>query len=489
MNFSSKAAPKQLAKTPLLVLFVPEGGKLAVPAGVNLPKGFVSGFEGKLRATASTYVGAPAERVLLIGLGPAKCIDAECLRRVAAIAVKQGEALGAAKVTLWAAGALGHPECDDASAGRALAEGALLGAYGFTEQKSKAPAPKCKATELCGGSAAVRKGAAKGAALAAANAFARDLQNRPGNVATPNHLAAEARKLARQGERVTCKVIDEKAMEALGMGLLLSVSQGSSEPARLIHLTYKPKGKSKGKICLVGKGLTFDAGGISIKPASKMDEMRFDMSGGAAVLGVFHALTKLDVGVEVHGLVPASENLLGASATKPGDIHAAMDGTTVEILNTDAEGRLILADALCYAKSKIKPDTTIDLATLTGAVIVALGHELTAIYPSTDALRDALCAAGRATGEQVWPMPLQQVHRDAMKGTNADLTNLSSPAIGAGSVTAAAFLRHFVPDETAWCHLDIAGTAWNTAQRDWVGGSGGSGVGTRLLFEYLESRS
>jgi len=485
MKLTAKTTPKRLAKTPLLVLFVTEKGRVRAPAGVSLPAGFAKAFDGKARATAVTWGGSPAERILLVGLGPRKAVDGEGLRRAGAIAARRAEALGCAKATLW---------CDDlpgdgAVAGRALAEGALLGSYRFTELKSSAPAPALKAVELVGGDAALRRGANKGKVLAAANAFTRDLQNRPGNVATPRALAAAARKLARAGERVSCKVLDEKAMAAHGMGLLLSVSQGSNEPARLIHLTYKPKGRAKGRVCLVGKGLTFDAGGISIKPSGKMDEMRFDMSGGAAVLGVFHALTQLDVPVEVHGLVPASENLLGGSATKPGDVHTAMDGTTVEILNTDAEGRLILADALCYAKTKIKPDTTIDLATLTGAVIVALGPELTAIYPSDDRLRGALVAAGEATGEAVWPMPLLQVHRDAMKGRSADLTNLSSPAVGAGSVTAAAFLRHFVPEETSWCHLDIAGTAWNTAARDWVGGPGGSGVGTRLLIEYLEGRS
>lgn len=485
MKLTSKAAPARLAKTPLLVLFVTEEGKVRAPSGVSLPAAFTQAFEGKARATAVTWCGAPAERVLLVGLGPKAGVDSEGLRRAAAVAARQAEGLGASRASFWVEGLAG----DEGRNGRALAEGAVLAAYRYTELKSSAPSTSLRAVELLGGGAAFRRGANKGRALAQANAFTRDLQNRPGNVATPRALATAARKLARDGDRITCKVLDEKAMAALGMGLLLSVSQGSSEPARLIHLTYKPKGRSRGKVCLVGKGLTFDAGGISIKPSGKMDEMRFDMSGGAAVLGVFHALTQLDVPVEVHGVVPASENLLGASATKPGDVHTAMDGTTVEILNTDAEGRLILADALCYAKAKIKPDTTIDLATLTGAVIVALGHELTAIYPSDDHLRDSLVAAGEVTGEAVWPMPLLQLHRDAMKGKSADLANISSPAVGAGSVTAAGFLRHFVPDETSWCHLDIAGTAWNTANRGWVGGAGGSGVGTRLLFEYLETRS
>ena len=219
-----------------------------------------------------------------------------------------------------------------------------------------------------------------------------------------------------------------------------------------------------------------------------MWDMKYDMSGGAAVLGVFHALAHgLDVNVEVHGVVPASENLPDAAATKPGDLSTAMNGTTIEVLNTDAEGRLILADALCYTVSKIKPDTVIDLATLTGAVIVALGHELTGMFASTTKLRDALTAAGEQVGEPVWPLPLFDFHKEQMKGEVADLRNINSPNHGNGSTAGAAFLSHFVGD-VDWAHLDIAGTAWGTRERDWVGGNMGTGVGVRLLMRYLQSR-
>jgi leucyl aminopeptidase len=218
-----------------------------------------------------------------------------------------------------------------------------------------------------------------------------------------------------------------------------------------------------------------------------MDEMRFDMSGGAAVLGVFRALRELDVPFEVHGVVPSTENLPGGAATKPGDIHVAMNGTTVEILNTDAEGRLILADALCYTVAKIKPDTIIDLATLTGAVVTALGHELSGLFASSDKLRDELVEAGRETGELLWPLPLLDYHKEQMKGVFGDLKNISGGDMGAGSSAGAAFLAPFV-GSTDWAHLDIAGTAWGGSNRDWVGGSLGSGVGTRLLVRYLESR-
>ncbi|MEL6906521.1 MAG: M17 family metallopeptidase, partial [Planctomycetota bacterium] len=298
-------------------------------------------------------------------------------------------------------------------------------------------------------------------------------------------LAKEAQKLAKKSPRVTAKVLDEATMRRMGMGLLLGVSPGSTEPAKLIHLVYKPKGPAKRRVALVGKGLTFDAGGYSLKGSAKMDEMRFDMSGGAAVLGAMHALTALDVPFEVHGVVPSSENLIDGNATKPGDVHTGMSGTTVEILNTDAEGRLILADALTYVAQKVKPDVVVDLATLTGAVIVGLGHEVSGMFTASDELRDALLDAGRASGEEVWPLPLLEAHREAMKGRSADLANIGPPSLGAGPSQGAAFLSHFVGDGCDWAHLDIAGTAWNTRDRDWVGGATGTGVGARLLVHYL----
>jgi len=478
-----------LPKTPLVVLLAVAGKKPALPPGCVVPAAFLDSFDGALRAVSSTFTtGGLAQRALAVGLGPQGGVDAEGLRRAGAIAARQAEALGAAKASLWVDRSWSELAGGGEVVGRALAEGSAMGSWRFDAKKSAPTPPKCKALELVGGSAAFRRGARKGSLLAAANLFVRDLQVRPANDVTPAALARAARKLAERSERIRCRVIEEREMKALGMGLLLSVSQGSTQPAKLIHLTYRPRRAARSKVCLVGKGLTFDVGGLSIKPSAKLDEMRYDMSGGAAVLGVFHALAGIDVPHEVHGLVPASENLIDGGATKPGDVHAAMNGKTVEILNTDAEGRLILADAMCYAEKKIRPDVLIDIATLTGAVVTALGHELSAIYPSNAALRDALVAAGAAVGEACWPMPLLDVHRDAVKGQMADLANISSPAVGAGSVTAAAFLSYFVPSGSDWCHMDIAGTAWGAAPRDWVGGPQGTGVGTRLLMEYLETR-
>ena len=489
MKLSIKDSGKA-TRSDLLALLVPEGGDASLPAGVDVPRGFLADFDGKARASRSTYAsGGGTAEVLLVGLGPLDDLDGEGLRRAAAVAAKAALKRECRsthiEVSASACGALGAQ-----AAGRAAAEGAILATYSYDNAKSEAKAGALKGLTLGGSGAAFKKGAREGETLAAASAFTRDLQNGAGNMITPVALAKEARAIARRHPRMTAKVLDEAAMKKAGMGLLLGVSAGSVEPARLIHLTYKPKGKSRGRIAFVGKGLTFDAGGYSLKPPAKMDEMRFDMSGGAAVLGAMHALAGgLEVPFEVHGVVPASENLIDGNATKPGDVHTGMNGTTVEILNTDAEGRLILADALSYVDSKVKPDTIIDLATLTGAVIVGLGHELTGMFASTDALRDQLLAAGKVTGEEVWPLPLLNAHRDGMKGKSADLANIGSPAMGAGSSQGAAFLSHFVSEGREWAHLDIAGTAWNTRDRDWVGGSAGTGVGARLLIEFLMQRA
>lgn len=481
------------ARVDLLAFLVPAGSDVEFPGDVDVPKGFAAKFKAGPRETRSTFAsGGPAKEVLLIGLGEEGQIDAEGIRRGAAVAVKEASKRGSGSLHIEVDGAGSEAAGGASIAGCAAAEGALMGNYQFLSQKSagvrKDKQSALKSVSIGGPGAKFKRGAKRGEILATSNMFTRDLQNGAGNLITPKALAKAATDIAKKSTQITAKIHDEAAMKKMGMGLLLGVSAGSVEPARLIHLTYKPKGKSKGKIAFVGKGLTFDAGGYSLKPSSKMDEMRYDMSGGAAVLGAMHALASLDVPFEVHGVVPSSENLIDGNATKPGDVHTGMNGTTVEILNTDAEGRLILADALNYIGAKVKPDTIIDLATLTGAVIVGLGHEVSGLFTSSDVLRDDLTAAGQAAAEPVWPLPLLDSHREGMRGKAADLANIGSPAMGAGSSQGAAFLSHFVPEGPDWAHLDIAGTAWNTLDRDWVGGSNGSGVGARLLVEYLLHR-
>ena len=462
-----------------------------MPSGIDVPDLFLRGFDADEREHRSTFTtGGSAREVLLIGLGAVDELDSEGIRRAAAVAAKAAAGRDAKSLTIEVHGVAVEAVGGGELAGCAASEGALMATYAFTDSKSDPDPGSLQKVTIMGPGTSFKRGATRGEILARANMFTRDLQNGAGNVITPSALAKRAQSVAKKSPNITAKIIDEAAMKKLGMGLLLGVSQGSTEPAKLIHLKYSPPGKSKGRIAFVGKGLTFDAGGYSLKPPPKMDEMRFDMSGGAAVLGAMHALAELDVPFEVHGVVPSSENLIDGNATKPGDVHTGMSGTTVEILNTDAEGRLILADALSYVAEKVKPDTIIDLATLTGAVIVGLGHEITGMFASTDELRDALVLAGRSSGEPVWPLPLLDSHRDGMKGRSADLANIASPAMGAGPSQGAAFLSHFVPAEVAWAHLDIAGTAWNARDRDWSGGAGlGTGVGARLLVEYLLHRA
>ena len=486
MKLTIKDTKKPLSSCDLLVIFGFEDAKLALPVGVEVPALALKAFRGETRETRLTDATAgPAKRVLQIGLGKRAQLDAEGLRRAAAIAVKKAEKVRTASATIWVDSVL--EAAAPGSAGQPLAEGCEMGSYRFDDLKLDAPKCYLKKVALCGPGASFKKSATRGAAIGAANCFTRVLQDKPGNLMRPQDMLAEAKGLAAASPQITLKALDEKAMLKLGMGSLLSVSRGSEEEAYLIHLTYKPKKKSKKKICFVGKGLTFDAGGISLKPSAKMDEMKYDMSGGAAVLGIFHALAKLNPGVEIHGLVPTSENLPDGKANKPGDVVTSMNGLTIEVLNTDAEGRLILCDALTYAEKKIKPDTMIDMATLTGAVIVALGHELTGVVSNDDSLSKELVAAGEASGEACWPLPLIDSFSRQLKGSVGDLRNINSGQ-GAGSSVAGAFLSKFVGD-TRWAHLDIAGTAWGTEDRDYQGGSVGTGVGVRLLLQWVESNA
>lgn len=482
MKITCKSTSARLTKTELLVVLGKAGTKVRLPAGVAIPKHALESFAGEERETRLTdATGGPAKRVLLIGVG--KGDEAEVVRRGAAIAVKKAGKIGVGSAVLWTA-AVSAKKSE--ISGQALAEGAVMGSYRLTGFLSEAPKGLQRLTVH--GDAALLRGVRRGEIVGRANCLARRLQDTPANHMRPRDMVVEARRIARDSAAIKLKVHDEKAMNRLKMGSLLSVSRGSSEPAYLIHLVYKPANKARRKICLVGKGLTFDAGGISLKPSAKMDEMKYDMSGGAAVLGVFQALAALQPEVEVHGLVPTSENLPDGMANKPGDVVKACDGTTIEVLNTDAEGRLILADSLAHARKTIKPDVMIDLATLTGAVVVALGHELTGAMGNDETLIDALVASGKTTGEGVWPLPILDFHKRDMRGTVADLRNISSPGTGAGSSTGGAFLSNFVGD-IPWVHLDIAGSSWGSTDRDYQGGSLGTGVGVRLLLDYIGSQA
>ena len=313
-------------------------------------------------------------------------------------------------------------------------------------------------------------------AVAAGTVMARHLGNLPPNVCTPSYLAEQALALAAADPAVTANVLETADMEVLGMGALLSVARGSRQPPKLIVLEYGADNDTTRPIALVGKGVTFDSGGISLKPGAGMDEMKFDMCGAASVLGVFKAVSQMQLPIHLVGIIPASENLPDGNASKPGDIVTSMAGKTIEILNTDAEGRLLLCDALTYAK-RYEPEIIIDIATLTGACVIALGNHASGLYSNDATLAKALLAAGEATGDRAWQMPLWPEYQKALDSNFADMANVGGRE--GGSITAACFLWRFVEDQR-WAHLDIAGTAWRSGKE-----KGATGRPVPLLLEYL----
>ena len=321
----------------------------------------------------------------------------------------------------------------------------------------------------------VERSVAIGRAIGEGMNLSKDLANMPGNVCTPTFLATTAQALGKE-YTMTTTVLDEAKMKRLRMGALLSVSKGSREPAKLITIEYKGAAKDQPPVVLVGKGLTFDAGGISLKPAATMDEMKFDMCGGASVLGVMRALGELKLPINVVGVIASSENLPDGAANKPGDVVTSMKGLTIEILNTDAEGRLILCDALTYVE-KFKPAVVIDIATLTGACMIALGQQASGLFSNDDKLADAILAAGRTAGDRAWRMPVWDEYQQQLKSNFADVANIGGRF--AGAVTAACFLKRFAEDYR-WAHLDIAGTAWKSGTE-----KGATGRPVGLLVQYL----
>ena len=357
-------------------------------------------------------------------------------------------------------------------------------AYRFDQMKSKPESTPFKPESLHllvprAGSAAAERAVARATALANGTDLAKDLGNLPGNVCTPTYLADTARKIAREF-KLKVQVLERKQMEALKMGSLLSVAQGSEQPPKLIVLQYQGGPARQAPVALVGKGITFDTGGISLKPGAEMDEMKFDMCGAASVLGTLRAVAEMKLPVNVVGVIPACENMPSGRATRPGDIVTSMSGQTIEILNTDAEGRLILCDALTYVE-RFKPAAVIDIATLTGACVIALGAHNSGLFSNNDALADALLSAGRRTGDRCWRMPLDEEYQEQLKSPFADMANIGGRM--AGSVTAACFLSRFTKAYD-WAHLDIAGTAWRSGAN-----KGSSGRPVPLLTGYLIDRA
>ncbi|MGA8050279.1 MAG: leucyl aminopeptidase [Burkholderiales bacterium] len=470
MEFSIKSIAPERAKTGCVVLGVHTGGTLtrAAQRVDRASRGALRGAlaQGDLSGKAgSTLIlrgiaGLAAERVLLVGLGEEKEFSESAYREAVRGAANALKELGAKDAVFYLA--------EEKVGGRGApwsVRHAVLGIadafYRFDQLKTqkKPPVPALASVTLAQSAGVVTQqaqGALREAVATSEGAeLARTLGNLPSNICTPTYLADEAKKLARR-YKLGLEVLERRDMDKLGMGALLSVTKGSHQPPKLIVLRYSGAAKAKKPVVLVGKGITFDTGGISLKSAGEMDEMKYDMSGAASVLGTMRALAGMRAPVNVVAVVPTCENMPGGNASKPGDVVTTLSGQTVEILNTDAEGRLILCDALTYAE-RFQPDAVIDVATLTGACVVALGHVATGLFSNDQRLADAIRDAGDDAWDRVWQMPLWDDYQEQLRSNFADMANIGGRP--AGSVTAACFLSRFTK-KMRWAHLDIAGTAW-----------------------------
>ncbi|MEZ5243807.1 MAG: leucyl aminopeptidase [Acidimicrobiales bacterium] len=430
-----------------------------------------AGFEGK---AGQTHTWPDGERVMgLVGVGAAEELDADAVRRA-------GAAIGRGFARHTRIGVdLPEGELPATDARQALVEGVRLGAYKFLTYKTDAKPTKLGRVDVGGGSGARNQAALDlGSAIADGQVLARDLVNEPGGTLTAPEFAKRAAAIGRE-TGLTVKVWDEAAIKKGKLGGLLGVNRGSELPPRLVELTYTPKGKATATLALVGKGLVFDAGGLSIKTGAGMMTMKCDMGGGAAVIGAMSVMSRIAPTCRVRAFVPMTDNMLGGDATRPGDVLTIRNGKTIEVLNTDAEGRLILADALSLA-SEAKPDAIIDLATLTGACMVALGPKIAGLMGNNDAWIDQIEDASASSGERVWHLPLPKDYKKQFESTVADMKNIGTPY--GGALTAGLILSEFVADGIPWAHLDIAGPAWSDADEDEIT-KGGTGFGVRLLVD------
>lgn len=447
-------------------------------------------FKGDNKTIAVIYSNGRigADRLLLLGLGEKKSATLDMVRKAAAGAAKKAVELKAKKLCM----ALHNAVIDQfgiTAIGRACSEGAYFGSYKYDEfiTETKDGRLSSLKIDLVDIDATVvkqlNKGLLTGAVIGKAQSYARTIANRPGNIINPVTLAAEAKKMARGTKNLSCTVFDEKQLKAKGMGGVLAVGSGSKSSPRFMVLKYNPPTKVSGKlptVGLVGKAITFDSGGISIKPSANMDEMKLDKTGGIAVLATMKAVAELGLPIQVYGIIPSAENLPGGSSYRPGDIIKTYSGKTVEVQNTDAEGRMILCDGLHYAVQQ-KCNVIIDIATLTGACMVALGKYMAGLMGNDDRLIEQLQKAAEDSGEKVWPMPSGEEYAEEMKSKIADLKNIGSR--WGGACTAAAFLRQFI-GQTKWAHLDIAGMDMFQNANEFAA-EGSSGFGVRLLTTYL----
>ncbi len=441
------------------------------------------GFGGEPGKSFLVHADGPAKRVLLVGVGKAKDLQPAELRKLAAIAVEEADKRHLATVAIVVPAGV-----DAALAVRYLAEGAILGSYRYTawltdEKETKRYLEGVKLSLAGADVASLQAVVTKAQAAAHAVNLARDLVNSPPAECTPRYLAQVAQGIANDNG-LSCVVFDEARIMAEKMNLLAAVGNGSSEPPRFIHLTYRPAGAdaSTPQVALVGKGLTYDAGGYNIKPTGSLEDMKVDMSGAAAVLGAMKAINAYAPKVVVHGIIPSAENLVSGNAYKPGDIIRSHNGKTVEIMNTDAEGRLILADALSYAE-KLGCQKIVDLATLTGACMVALGPHTAGLFANDAEWRKAIEAAAERGGEDLWALPLSKKLRGMLKSPIADMKNIGER--WGGAITGALFLQEFIGKAT-WAHLDIAGPASSDKPEPGTP-RGGTGYGVMTLLELISN--
>jgi len=493
MEFSIKGASPEKQRTGCVVVGVFEGRRLSASAQSldGASRKYLSevlrrgDHEGKPGTTLllQKIPHVPAERVLLVGLGRERDFAEAAYRGAIAATARALKGTGAAEATVCLT------QLDVKRRGTAwkIEQAVILlseGAYRFDQMKSK-PAAASKALRKAtlavarGDVADAQRACERGEAIAAGMTLAKDLGNLPGNVCTPTYLAEQAVALGKSAG-LKVQVLERKDIEKLGMGSFLAVAQGSVQPPKLIVMEYNGARRDAAPVALVGKGITFDTGGISIKPAAEMDEMKFDMCGAASVFGTLKAVAAMRLPINVVGVVPATENMPDGNAIKPGDIVKTMSGQTVEILNTDAEGRLILCDALTYVE-KYKPAAVIDIATLTGAMVIALGHVATGMFSNSDPLAAEILAAGDAAWDRAWHMPLWDDYQDMLKSNFADFPNIGTRA--GGSITAACFLARFTK-AYPWAHLDIAGTAWKSGAE-----KGATGRPVALLAQFLAKRA
>jgi leucyl aminopeptidase len=503
VEFSIKQGQPEKLRSGCIVVGVYEGGKLSKSAqrlndaAKNALGELISRGDMKGKAAATVLLhklpGVVAERVLLVGLGKAEDLNKKSILDTLRVTLSALNNTPAKDSSLYLVDDLAETLCGntgepaDAAKAWIVRQGIFIAAeqaYRADSLKSKpAQAATLKQLTFCSlekPAAPLKTVVAQAAATSRGMELAKTLGNLPGNICTPAYLASQALSLGKTYKSITTTVLEEKDMQKLGMGSLLSVTRGSELPAKLVTMEYRGGDAKQKPVVLVGKGITFDSGGISLKPGPEMDEMKYDMCGAASVLGTMQAVAELGLKLNVVGVIPTCENLPSGKATRPGDIVKSMSGQSIEILNTDAEGRLILCDALTYS-AKFKPDTVIDIATLTGACVIALGHVASGLFSNQDALAEELLAAGNQAHDRAWQLPLWDDYQPLLDSNFADMQNIGGRA--GGTITAACFLARFTKDYR-WAHLDIAGTAWKSGKE-----KGATGRPVPLLTQYLINRA